>query len=64
MSSSNVAKKISFDLGLAGQVDISATPTMVLDGKILDWYGDGKTEMTKVDFMNFFHKAIDAKLNK
>ena len=64
MSSSNVAKKISFDLGLAGQVDIAATPTMVIDGEVLNWYGDGETTMTKVEFMDFFHKAIDAKLNK
>ena len=64
MSSSNVAKKISFDLGVAEQVKISATPTMVIDGEVLDWYGNGNAEMTKVAFMDFFRKAIDAKLNK
>lgn len=60
MASKEVSAKIDFDIGLAGKVEISATPAFYLDGEKLDWY-DNKTQ---VDFMDFMREKIDAKLAK
>ena len=37
LSSENVSKKISFDMGIAKRVDIASTPAFYIDGQLIDW---------------------------
>ncbi len=60
MASKEVAAKVSFDIGLAEKVEISATPAFYLDGEMLDWYDNS----SQVSFMDFMRKKIDEKLKK
>ena len=37
LSSENVSKKISFDMGIAKRVDIASTPAFYIDDQLIDW---------------------------
>ena len=56
LASTEVAKKVSFDVNLAKRVNIEATPTLVINGEVLDWYDNN----TKAGFLEFMRKAIAA----
>ncbi len=58
MASKEVAAKVSFDIGLAEKVKISATPAFYMDGEMLDWYENS----SQTGFMEFMRKKIDEKL--
>lgn len=61
ISSTSVAKKISFDMGMAKLVGVPSTPGIYLDGEHLDFTQDATTE---AEFMKFMYDHIDAKLKE
>lgn len=40
ISSEQVSKKISFDMGIGKRIDVSGTPAFYVDGQKIDWAGD------------------------
>lgn len=58
MKSKEVAKKISFDMGIGKKIDLPGTPAFYLDGEWID-LSDAKTED---DFYNTIRKKVNAKL--
>lgn len=58
MNSEAVKKKINFDMEIAKNVDIQATPSFFLDGELIDLAGTNGEE----GFLNAFREKIDAKL--
>ncbi|MBR2994403.1 thioredoxin domain-containing protein [Candidatus Saccharibacteria bacterium] len=41
ISSDKVAKKISFDMGIAKRIDVNATPAFYIDGQLIQWNDEG-----------------------
>lgn len=48
MSSSEVSKKISFDMGIGKRIDIAGTPAFYIDGQLIDWANTDKTDTDSV----------------
>ena len=59
MASSEVAKKISFDMGIAKMIDVPSTPGIYLDGQHLDFTQNATTESA---FLEFMYQHLDEKL--
>ena len=60
MKSENVKKKLNFDSGISGKIDIPGTPAFFLDGERIDFSSAKNAE----DYYKIFREKIDAKLNK
>ena len=60
MASSEVSKKIKFDIGAGNVVGIDSTPTLMLNGEKINVAGHSTTD----DFLNFMRETIDAELEK
>lgn len=60
MKSSEVKKKINFDMGLASYLDIPGTPSFFLDGERIDFSSATNEE----SFLNLIREKVDAKLEE
>ena len=79
MSSSEVSKKISFDMGIGKRINIEGTPAFYIDGQIIDWANTDKTDTDSVTingktitwegaqsgskFADLIKQIVDAKIN-
>ena len=60
MGSSNVKKKIDFDMGLGKHVDVQSTPWLIINGEHIDITGAGGEE----GFLKLMREKIDEALKK
>ena len=58
MGSSEVKKKIDFDMGIGKKIDVPGTPAIYLDGERVDFSDAG----TEEKFLDLMRKKVDAKL--
>lgn len=58
LTSKRVKQKIDFDIGLGNKLSIKLTPTLILDGQIIDYTGVKSEEA----FLSLLREKIDAKL--
>ena len=58
MASSEVKKKIDFDMGIAKKIEVPGTPSLYLDGERIDFSGAG----TEEKFLELMRKKVDEKL--
>lgn len=80
VSSSEVSKKISFDMGIGKRIEIAGTPAFFIDGQNIDWGDIDKSGSDSVTingetiswegsqggskFVDLMRKIVDAKLKK
>ncbi|MBQ6410128.1 thioredoxin domain-containing protein [Candidatus Saccharibacteria bacterium] len=80
MSSNEVSKKISFDMGIGKRINIEGTPTFYIDGQWIDWANTDKSETDSVivngetltwegaqtgeKFINLIKQIVETKLKK
>ncbi len=73
ISSSEVSKKISFDMGIGKRVDIGGTPAFYIDGQLITWNKEGSVEVNGKtiswdsarsgdDFTKLIKEIVEAKL--
>lgn len=76
MSSKEVSKKISFDMGIGQRISINGTPAFYIDGQLIDWSNKKGSSITinnqtitwdsargmEMDFIKLFEDIITAKL--
>ncbi|MBR3230678.1 thioredoxin domain-containing protein [Candidatus Saccharibacteria bacterium] len=46
IASSEVSKKISFDMGIGKRIDVSATPAFFVDGQLIEWSNQNGGSLT------------------
>lgn len=77
VSSDEVSKKISFDMGIGKRMSISGTPAFFVDGQLIPWAEkeggsvtiDGKTitwdaQLSGSEFVHIIKKIVEAKLGE
>ncbi len=76
ISSENISKKISHDMKMGKAADLKGTPSLYIDGALIDWSGkgsvtvNGKTitwdsgRLSEKDFTDLFRQIYEAKVGE
>lgn len=77
ISSNEVSKKISFDMGIGKRINVGGTPAFYVDGQLIPWGEEGggsvtvnnrtiswNEKLSGSDFIHILGKIVEAKLEK